>query len=58
MMLIDTIAPTFEPARDERAQLHRGPRTSGRAYPIRTQPARLVRPRPGGARYGTAVPGC
>jgi len=49
MMLIDTIAPTFEPARDERAQAHRGPRTSGRAYPIRTQPARLVRPRPGGA---------
>jgi len=49
MMLIDTIAETFEPAAREQVRVHRGPRTSGRAYPVRTEPARLVRPRPGGA---------
>lgn len=49
MMLIDTMAPTFEPAGQGQPRVHRGPRTSGRAHPVRTSPARPVRPRPGGA---------
>lgn len=49
MMLIETIAPTFESAGSERVRVHRGPGTPGRARPIRTSPVRLARPRPGGA---------
>jgi hypothetical protein len=49
MMLIDTIAPTFDPAGFERARTRRAPVTSGRACAVHTRPARLVRSRPDGA---------
>ncbi|MCV7384262.1 LysM peptidoglycan-binding domain-containing protein [Mycolicibacter longobardus] len=49
MMLIDTVTPSFESARPERVRVHRGPGTSGRAYPVQTRPVRLARSRPGGA---------
>ncbi|MEO6792489.1 MAG: LysM peptidoglycan-binding domain-containing protein [Mycobacterium sp.] len=63
MMLIDTFAPTFEPAAaaasSERVRGNRTPGTSGRPCAARTRPARLARPRPGGASLqhrGTGVP--
>lgn len=49
MMLIDTIAPTCEPARPERVRAHRVAGTSGRARPVQSRPVRLARSRPGGA---------
>ncbi|BBX22235.1 peptidoglycan-binding protein LysM [Mycolicibacter terrae] len=49
MMLIDTIAPTFDQAGADRSRTRRGPGTSGRACAVHTRPARLVRTRPGGA---------
>lgn len=64
MMLIDTFAPTFEPAgaatnSSERVRGNRAPGTPGRPCAVRTHPARLARPRPGGAplrHRGAGVP--
>ncbi|ORV50810.1 peptigoglycan-binding protein LysM [Mycolicibacter engbaekii] len=58
MMLIDTIPVTAEPVGRQSARMHRAARTSGRAHPVYTRPARLVRSRPGGAplrQRGTGV---
>lgn len=57
MMLIDTIAPTFEAGDRERVASRRGPGTARRACAVHTRPARLVRP--GGAplrHRGAGVP--
>lgn len=49
MMLIDTFAPTFDPAERAPVGPRRRPVTSGRAHAVHTRPARVARSRPDGA---------